>query len=933
MKIRIFALAKELGLDSKDLIEIGSRAGIQIKNSALASITPEERDTIVAFMKNDGGGSTTAPTDAPMVPTRDPARDTGGKVRKITAPAASKAAAEEVQESEEAVEEVVASVAAEAPVEVEQVEEPVAETPDVAEEPAAESEVPEPETAETEEQDAEDEVVEPAAAAEDDSEPGDGDEDTPAVNAVKRDDYVSGTGAGNERGWTRNIREMRPIGSVQDPEARRPRPREKKEPDKKKLPALAALPDLPAVKPKAPKTKDAPAQKPVIPLTKELYEQKQGPLGDRLRTKEDRDRREQSTGGGNKRRGASLLEQRKRERESEKDQETPGRRGRRSSSPMRRRRKGPVELKSAATIQTPITVRSLSEAIGRPAKQILGLLFKSGRMVTINEGLEEEEALTLSMELGVDLEIKTETDMEEVLADRLETETDSDSLADRPPIVTILGHVDHGKTSLLDKIRASNVVSGEAGGITQHIASYQVQHNGKPVTFVDTPGHAAFGEMRSRGANVTDIIVLVVAADDGIMPQTEECISHAKAAGVPVIVAMNKVDLPDRDEQRVLQGLTNHELLPAEWGGEIEVVRTSAMTGQGIDDLLETILLTAELHEYKAEVEKPAVGVCLEAFRDEGRGAIAWLIVQAGTLRVGDIVLCGSAYGRVRAMYNDRNEAVQEALPSSPVKLAGLDAVPGAGDHFFVMGDVEQAREVAEDRHHRGRAEVLARRGSPKGLDDILAAAREGAVQDLPLIVKADTPGSLEALRGEISKFEHPEVRVQFIHEAVGGVNESDIYLASASGAIIIAFHVIAEDRAEMLADQEGVEIRRYNIIYEVTDSIRNALEGLLRPEIKEVATGRALVLRTFHISRFGTIAGCRVLSGTIERSHRCHVIRDQKLIRDYNLASLKREKDDVKEVREGMECGIRLEGFNDIKEGDLLEAFRVEEVQRKLDD
>jgi len=552
-------------------------------------------------------------------------------------------------------------------------------------------------------------------------------------------------------------------------------------------------------------------------------------------------------------------------------------------------------------------------------------------MVTINENIDEETALELATEMGVDLEIRQQRDIEQELVATLEDEESDEFLEPRPPIVTILGHVDHGKTTMLDTLRRASVASGEAGGITQHIAAYQIEHDGRKLTFVDTPGHAAFSEMRARGANVTDIVVLVVAANDGVMPQTVECISHARAANVPIVVAMNKIDLPDIDEQRVLQDLAAHELLPVEWGGDIEVVRTSGETGQGLDDLVETLLLTAELHEYKANPHRPAVGVCIEAFRDEGRGSLAWFVVQKGTLRIGDVVLCGEAYGRIRAMYNDRDEEIEEAGPSTPVKVAGLSLVPGAGQHFYVLPDIEEAREAAEGRHHRERAESLSGRGRPRSLDDILEAARGGAVQDLPLIIKADTPGSLEALRGEIAKFDHPEVQVEFVHEGVGGVNESDVSLASASGAIIIAFHVIAEDRAAALAEREGVDIRRFNVIYEVTETIRQSLEGLLRPEKVEVATGRALVLRTFHVSRFGTIAGCRILSGTIARSNRVHVIRGQTLLNDYSIASLRREKDDVKEVREGMECGIRLDGFNDIKEGDLLEAFRIDEVKRTL--
>jgi translation initiation factor IF-2 len=438
--------------------------------------------------------------------------------------------------------------------------------------------------------------------------------------------------------------------------------------------------------------------------------------------------------------------------------------------------------------------------------------------------------------------------------------------------------------------------------------------------------------MRARGASVTDIVVLVVAADDGVMPQTQECISHAKVADVPVIVALNKTDLPDSNIEKVLGELAANEITPAEWGGDVEVVRTSALNGEGIDDLLETILLTAELHELKASDQRKAAGLCLEAFRDEGRGALAWLIVQTGTLRKGDVIVCGAAFGRVRAIYNDRDEAIESAGPSTPVRIAGLDRVPGAGDHFHVLGGLDEAREVAELRRERGRTEALVSSGRPRTMEEILEAAREGQAQDLALIIKGDTPGSIEALRGELGKFDHPEVRVQVLHHGVGGVNESDVMLAVASGAIIIAFHVVPDEKARLLAVAEGVEVRRYDVIYEVIDHIKLALEGLLAPEEVEVSTGRAVVLQTFHISRFGTIAGSRVLNGTITRNDRIRVIRDQKVLNDYPIASLRSVKDDVREVRRGMECGIRLDGFNDIKEGDELQSFRIDQVKRTLE-
>ncbi|MEZ6067709.1 MAG: translation initiation factor IF-2 [Planctomycetaceae bacterium] len=515
--------------------------------------------------------------------------------------------------------------------------------------------------------------------------------------------------------------------------------------------------------------------------------------------------------------------------------------------------------------------------------------------MTLNDVIDEEMGIEIGLELGVDISVVASETVEDILRERL-AQTPEElgvPIVPRPPIITVLGHVDHGKTTLVDRIRSANVAAGEAGGITQHIAAYQVTHNGQKITFVDTPGHAAFGEMRARGANLTDIVVLVVAADDGVMPQTVECIAHAKAAGVPIIVALNKVDLPDIKEQRILTELSQHGVLPSEWGGDVEVVRVSALKGTGIDTLLETILLTSELNEYNSAEELPADGVCVEAFRDEGRGPLAWMIVRQGTLRIGDNMLCGPAYGRVRAMYNERDEEITEAPPSTPIKVAGLGEVPRAGDHFFVMDTIDDARGVAEQRAIEGRTASLQRRGGLRSLEDFFAH-RDGQLRELPLIVKADSPGSLEALRHELLKFEHPEVRVRLLHEAVGGVNESDVYLAASSGAIVIAFHVIPEDRAQSLADREGVEIRRYNIIYKVTEEIRQALEGLLAPERVEVTTGRALVLQTFSISKTGTIAGCRVLNGTIERNNRVHVIRDQTILNDYAIGSLRREKDDA---------------------------------------
>lgn len=913
-KIRIFALAKELDIDSKELIQHCNDAGLDVKSSSLASITPSERDVLMAHLARVRAPVASAKGEDVATLTRESTGDRAGKVRQIRTLGALGGMMRRRTRAEEE-----AAAAGEAVTAVIAPEETADETlqPDTGELAV---------DVETEDD------VEVTPAPEADAGP-------PAEKKggipMSRADYVAPAGGSGLAG----IREMKPRGSVRELEGKARRERPKKSPA---LPSVAT-PNFKA--PTAPPKVEGPAQKPEVRLTADLLK-KASPLASILKKHKDDSKKpkaqveeeEAAAAAKGKARTLGLAEGREERRRKRQRTRDPDEEGDSSISAKlakrHRRSSGPLALKTAAVVSLPMTVREFSEALGRPARDIIGILFRTGRVVTMNDVLEEDTVLEVGLELGIDLSIEKPATLEDSLMERLELSDEElgAPVLPRPPIITILGHVDHGKTTLVDRIRSSNVVAGEAGGITQHIAAYQVEHNGHKLTFVDTPGHAAFGEMRARGANVTDMIVLVVAADDGVMPQTVECISHAKAAHVPIVVAMNKTDLPGVDQQRVLTGLSQHEILPIEWGGDTEVVRISALKGTGVDDLLETLLLTAELNELTAPVDIPAEGVCLEAFRDEGLGPIAWLIVRRGTLRVGDIVVCGGSFGRVRAMYNDRGGEMSEAGPSTPVKVAGLNKVPDAGDHFFVMPTLEEARDVAESRQTRGRTEHLEGRGGPRSLEQFFAD-RDGSVRTLPLILKADTPGSIEALRGELEKFEHPEVRVKVLHHGVGGVNESDVTLAASTGAIIIAFHVVAEDRAQSLADRAGIQIRRYDIIYNLTDDIKKSLEGLLRPERVEVSTGRAIVLRTFPISRIGTIAGCRVLNGTIERSNRMHVIRDQTVLNDYAIASLKREKDDAREVREGMECGIRLEGFNDVKEGDLLEAYRVEERKRTLDD
>ncbi len=613
-----------------------------------------------------------------------------------------------------------------------------------------------------------------------------------------------------------------------------------------------------------------------------------------------------------------------------------------------RRRSGPVANTAAPrkenlVLELPCTVRSFSEATGVPAVKAMLTLQQLGdeSARTINSPMSDEMVEMLFDEFGINnIELKARESLEEQLIDSLEThEDDPDSLVPRPPVVTFLGHVDHGKTSLLDAIIGINVVSGEAGGITQHIRAYEIEKNGQKIAFVDTPGHEAFTEMRARGANVTDIAVLVVAADDGVMPQTEEAISHAKAAGVPIVVALNKIDLPGANPDKALQDLASHELLPSEWGGDIEVVRTSAIDGTGMDELLETILVTAELHEYKANPDRAAMGTCLEAEQEPGRGVIAKLMVQNGTLNIGDVIVCGAAHGRVKAMYNtlDANKTVKAAGPSTPVNLTGLDVAPEAGDRFYVLEDIADARTIAESREFASRHQSLSGITTRVSLQEFQDRLESGSLVDvdevvtLNLIIRADVRGSIEAIQKELGKLDHPEVRVNVLQALVGGITVADVRLAQASQAVIIGFNVVPDDAARSLADELQVEIRRYEVIYKVSDDIRATLEGRLKPEEHAVELGTAMVLRVFSISRVGSIAGCRVMRGNIERGCRIRLIRDSRIIGDYPLDSLKREKDDAKEVKSGMECGIKLAGFNDIKEGDTLEAYKIEEVARTL--
>jgi translation initiation factor IF-2 len=595
-----------------------------------------------------------------------------------------------------------------------------------------------------------------------------------------------------------------------------------------------------------------------------------------------------------------------------------------------------VSRKTHAEVEPPVTVRDLSEATGIKAGDLLRKLMSLGQLVNINASLDEETAVMLALEFGVEVEFVYPRTAEDELLETLNADTSNDAEGRvlRPPVITILGHVDHGKTSLLDRIRKANVVDSETGGITQHIGAYQVEQDGKKIAFVDTPGHEAFTAMRARGANVTDIVVLVVAADDGVMPQTREAIDHAKAAEVPIVVALNKIDLAGADTpaniNKIYGELSQQGLIPEEYGGDVPVVKTSTLTGQGIDDLLATLDALAELHELKANPDRAASGTCLEASKSEGRGVLATVLVQDGTLRVGDVIVCGGGYGRVRALFDDKGRSIAEAGPSTPVEISGLDEVPTAGETFAALADITVAREIAETRRDRSRGANLGERQSVT-LENLFTKMAEQKVKSLNLILKTDVQGSLEALIKELEKLENVEVPIKILLKGVGGITESDILLADASEAIVIGFRVAPEDRAVTLAEEKKIDIRRYDIIYQVTDEIKKAVEGMLVPEIKEVHLGRATVRQVFKISKVGAVAGCFVTQGTIERSAKARVIREGREIYKGAIEALKRFKDDVKEVREGFECGIKVTNFDDLKTDDTIEAYRVDVIRRTL--
>src|SRR5919107_1613035 len=583
----------------------------------------------------------------------------------------------------------------------------------------------------------------------------------------------------------------------------------------------------------------------------------------------------------------------------------------------------PEETGAAVRVEPGATVKDLGTALGVPPTQIIKALMSLGEMKTLTQTLSTEEIELVADELGVEVEMGV---VEEPAPEEVTPDDRPEDLVEKPPVVTVMGHVDHGKTSLLDRIRSANVQSGEAGGITQHIGAYQVESGGKKITFIDTPGPEAFPEMRARGARVTDVVILVVAADDGVMPQTDEAIEHARAADVPLVVALNKTDVPNANPDRVLGQLSERELVPEAYGGETVTVSVSAKTGEGIDELLENVLIVSELEDLKANPKAQASGYVIESERDPGRGPVATLLINRGTLHKGDVVLAGTAYGRVRAMLDYTGQRIKEAGQGGPVEILGLSGVPEAGTRFEATDHERNARDKAHQAEAALRRQELAEGGPRRTLEELLG---EGGVQDLNLVVKADVAGSVEALKEALARLSTDEVRVNIVRSGVGAVTDSDVMLGTASGGIVLGFNVRPTNTAKQVAEREGVEIRTYDVIYKALEEIEAAMRGLLAPEIEERETGTAEVRQTFRVPNVGVVAGCYVTSGEIFRNNRVRVVRDGTVVYEGDIASLKRFKDDVRSVRSGFECGIGIENFNDVKEGDVLEFFEVVEVPR----
>lgn len=986
-KVRVYALARELNMESKDLLDMCRDAGLDLKNQ-LSSLDPDQQEMIVQLVKRGGHApvSSTASTSIAAAPVLPPVH----KKTVRTLPARPKHGAEPVRPSPVTSQTPgskpsLPPVAREIPIVPTSPEEEVVEEITLPPQPELEKVAvneagvsPESLIEEVGSKEAPHipasittpaELTTMAEAVTTSTEPSDpaivsdGHEATPPMLPSEYSTpspTIAGTSP--KTPTTPTEKKIRDLGGSKTTKETRGRP----QPRMSRPAPTNFIPAPPPKKSLLPKETKKPLQEkkqtPIQRFSKEMLEKAREKVirpEDILEPKSKttlliEEEEEETTGRGKekkKKAGIGDRQQRKQAREKRaQERRLQGQltlddttldedRGIKTRTKGEKKPKAPVLAPAKPTkivVEFPITVRALSEALGMKSVQLLFKLRDHGLPpnININSTIEPAIAEEIAIDVGLELEVKRPPDAEDILIESLNQNDNPEELVPRAPIVTVMGHVDHGKTSLLDRIRRSNVVATEAGGITQVIRAWRVEHEGKWITFLDTPGHQAFTKMRARGAQVTDIAVIVVAADDGVMPQTEEAINHAKAAGVSLVVAINKVDLPNSNIERTKQQLYGLDVLPDNMGGDTPFIETSAATGKGIDELLESLLLVAELKELKANPNRPARGVCLEAMLSEGEGVLATMLVENGTLRKGDVILCGASYGRVRQMYNDHGTSIEEAGPSVPVRITGLDEVPNADDHFHVVPELATAREIAEKRKSKQREASQTQRPA---LD--LMRLGEQPIEKLNVILKADFRGSIEAIRKELEKLKHQEVEVNILHAAIGGISESDVQLAltSPQNTLIVGFNVVPDDRAKSLAEERGISIRQYNVIYMLTDDIRAALEGKLKPRQEVIHLGRAVVRETFKISRVGTIAGCYVTQGVLKRSAKVRLIRDGVIIypppdKSAGFDSLKRFKDDASEVREGFECGLKIAGYDDIKVGDVIEAYRIEEVQRTLD-
>ena len=903
-KIRVYELATKLGLDNKEIVDKLNQAGIEVKNHMSAL----EEEVALKFESSQSHQADAAPVDETVEVKVKEERLGSGLIRRRR-----KTVVKEEPVAEEPV------VAAEVP------------TPAVASEPEVEE--PAPSTAEVVAQ----EAVAPVEKAKDADESAAvveaaaevSDEAPVATEAVaaEAEEKPEKAAAVKKKAKKDSSSTAKILGRVELPKpAERPR-RQPAGADKGKRPAPGSRPDRPArpdrpdrpSRPAAPRVAGAPG----APMVPDVPSEKEGRSKKKKKGGREADNARSEAGGPRRKSKREVYEPDRNERY---------RKGRKANRPAKKTEITQSKaIKRKIRITDVITIGELAKRMGVKANDLIKELMRQGQMVTINHPLDFESAAILASEFGYEVE-NVAFDEDTILAhSSLDEKVDDDENQEpRPPVITIMGHVDHGKTSLLDAIREAKVTEGEAGGITQHIGAYDVDLDGRKMTFLDTPGHEAFTSMRARGAEITDIVVLVVAADDGAMPQTREAINHSKAAGVPIIVAVNKIDKPGANPDKVMQELSELELLPEDWGGETIYVNVSAKEHTNIDKLLEMILLQAEVLELKANPNKRAQGAVVEARLDKGRGPVTTVLVQKGTLKVGDPIVAGLHYGRVRSMTNDRGMAVEAAGPSFPVEVTGLTGVPEAGESFHAVEDEKTAKDVAQHRHHKIREAELAR-SSKVSLEELYARIQEGDVKELKVIVKADVQGSAEAVSGTLTKLSTDACRLIVIHSGVGGITETDISLASASDAIVLGFNVRPAPKASALAELEGVDIRLYNVIYDAVNDIKDAMEGLLAPTLKEIDLGRAEVREAFNVTKVGTVAGCYVVSGKILRNAHARLLRDDVVIWTGKLSSLRRFKDDVKEVNNNYECGIGLENYNDVKPGDIIEAYEIKEFKTAL--